>query len=326
MAQVRDAQSEGTLAPFIIISTLLHILFVIFYPQWQTGPIPSSLPGSGVLQFTLREAPQARFVALQPVLRPTNVPTPAARPAPQPAQQQPAQQQQKTVTTTPAQVAAAPAQVPTPQARPQTPPQVSQPARQPVQAETPAAPTPEARPAPRGEETGKAANVVTSPQGTVPVATGTAETTTGIEPRSDEAAFEVSAPVTETEPVSEPVAEAAPPPPPPPPPTVGSMLSFPGGTYLPKAYTAAWGTVSVRVWLTVDERGQIIDAQIDPAMRAADELINQEALLYARRFVEAKPGPEGQAYRAAVVVTFGQQGTTFATDPDERIDLVGSGR
>ena len=84
--------------------------------------------------------------------------------------------------------------------------------------------------------------------------------------------------------------EAAPPPPPPPP-AVGSMLSFPGGMFIPKNYDRGWGTVSVRVVITVDELGNVIAAEVDPTMRASIDAINEWALGYALQLVQAQPGP-----------------------------------
>ena len=114
--------------------------------------------------------------------------------------------------------------------------------------------------------------------------------------------------------------EAAPPPPPPPP-AVGSMLSFPGGMFIPKNYDRGWGTVSVRVVITVDELGNVIAAEVDPTMRASIDAINEWALGYALQLVQAQPGPEGQAYQASFVIRFdpdaeGTRGVTFGTDPE----------
>lgn len=318
MARMRDVRSEGSMAPFFIASALFHILLLILYPQWEASPVPGTMPGSGVLQFTLRSAAETRTVSLQPVSLPTHTPQPGARPSLQPVQ---TQQQQVQVHNTRPQVASEPIQpvlpAPTPQERPE---RVEVTRGQKVEVERPTALTPPPRPEPEGTGGSESAPVVTSPTGTVPVQTGSG-TGTGSETSSEEG---VAAGVASSDTVDEPVVIEPPPPPPPPPPTVGSMLSFPGGTYLPKAYTASWGTVSVRVVITVDETGRITDTQVDPAMRAADERINGEAMNFARQFVRTQKGPEGQAYRATVVVTFSEGGTTFATNPNERVEIVGS--
>lgn len=320
MYRVESRRDEGRLGSFLVVSIVLHALVLILYPQWEQSPIAGTLPGEGVFQFTLRQPTEASTFSLQRVTPRQSVPQPQSRPVPVQPVQQPQQQVQVTERPEPSQTQLVQAPAPRPDVNP-APRQTQLAAGEPVQLPTAALPTPSVRPEePRTEATDQ--SLITSETGAVPVASQREESAGAV----DEAVTVAAAGTAEGTDGEADAGEAAPPPPPPPP-AVGSMLSFPGGMFIPKNYDRGWGTVSVRVVITVDELGNVIAAEVDPTMRASIDAINEWALGYALQLVQAQPGPEGQAYQASFVIRFdpdaeGTRGVTFGTDPEELIRLL----
>lgn len=323
MYRVGSRQTESSLGRFLVVSIVFHALVLLLYPQWEQSPIAGTLPGEGVFQFTLRQPTEASSFSLQRVTMPRpSVPQPQVRPA----ELQPVQppQQQIQVAERPQEPAPQqPVQVPVsvPEVNPPPPQETSSPVGEPVAVPQANVPTPSVLPATPPNEVA-AVPVITSETGSVPVTTqqeGSSEETDPVQGGS--AAGSSDGTDAEGQVAAQ---EAAPPPPPPP--AVGSMLSFPGGMFIPKNYDRGWGTVSVRVVVTVDELGNVVAAEIDPSMRAAADAINEWAIGYALQLVEAQPGPEGQAYQASFVIRFdpegGGRGVTFGTDPEELIRML----
>lgn len=323
MLRLEPRREDSRLGLFLVVSIVFHVLVLILYPQWEQSPLAGTLPGEGVFQFTLRQPTELSSFSLERVIPRQAVPQPQSRPSALQSAQPPQQQIQvaeRPQQSTPTERVQAPA--PRPEINP-SPRQVETTSGEPVDRLPAALPTPSVRPeAPRSDVT--ADPVVTSDAGRVPVVAEQEGGTEQAEPSVETAAV---GSVADTEGEAE-VApeESAPPAPPPPPPAVGSMLSFPGGMFIPKNYDRGWGTVSVRVIVTVDELGNVVAAEVDPTMRASQEAINEWALAYALQLVEAQPGPEGQAYQASFVIRFdpegGGRGVTFGTDPEELIRLL----
>lgn len=331
MYRVGGTQEKSRMGRFLIVSIVFHVLVFLLSPTWEASPIAGTIPGDGVFQFTLRQPTEINTFSLERVTPRPAIPQPGERPtALQPVQlpQQQLQVPERPETTSVQQVA----QVPPEPAQANPPPRSQTTVGDPVQLPQRVVPTPPARPEiPSSEAT--EVPVITSESGSVPVATHTEEASEvsvestsmveeGVEEEgtgSDDAEEAI-----ETEEVEAEV--APPPPPPPPPPSVGSMLTFPGGMFIPKNYDRGWGTVSVRVVITVDEHGNVEHAEVDPTMSSTVPAINDWALAYALQLVQAQPGPEGQAYQASFVVRFdpegGGQGVTFVPNAEELVELL----
>lgn len=130
--------------------------------------------------------------------------------------------------------------------------------------------------------------------------------------------------------VDEPFVPPTPPPPPPPPPEpplASAMLRLPGAQVMPKDIVLT-SAETIRLWLTVDEAGNIVDVEFDPETISSDPQANRFAELHARHNFTAQPSPDGRPYQVQVSVTFdpnapGDRGLRFSTNPLERIRFLG---
>lgn len=336
MSAYREVQQDKVFGRFLLVSLVLHVVFIVLFPVWETNMVPGPGPGDGAIQLSLRrpEADVGAMVAAAQTVRPeSNLPRPQPQPQPQeqvrvetpaapdPPQPQPQPQPVEPVTqvTAPAPVQAVPTPVELPQ-NPRAPEPVALPQQVPV-------PRPQEMPVEKPAV--DQPPVMTAETGTVAVAerdensgapTGEAGGTGTSEGQPGEA-------VAAAQPAPPPVPAPAPLP------AVGSLLRLPGGQYIPKdleADPSLQGAISIRVIVTVDENGEIVSSEIDPSTRSDIPLANQYALLYAEQRVRAQIGPEGQAYQAALTITFDPnavnpaEGVRFTVDPDERIRLIGN--
>lgn len=324
-------REDGFLGRFLVISFILHIVLFVFFPEWQSTPLPGVTPGDGALQFTLRDAPDAEQVTLEPVHQRNTTPQPEPRP-------EPVEQEEPAPSVVREEAIVQATAPPKPPARPEPEPTSAPPERTLAAQEQPTPPQPTPRPQPEpepavNEPTPDDPPVMTSDSGDVAVADSRPETSEAEETSSEETAVADSADEAQDVAVNEPerVAVEAPTaaqnePPPPPPPTAGSMLSLPGGQHFPKRISLE-NEITIRVFITVDEQGNIVDSEIDPATRSDNEDANIFAQQYAERLVQAEASGTGQAYQASLYVTFdpqaqGPTGIRSSTESEERVRFL----
>jgi TonB family protein len=318
VAVFNHEEEHNSLGLFMIISLVLHLFIILFFPQLYGKSSNGMFPmGDKTMQLSIRVNENTdQSVILTPTVEPSIEYSPSLQPNPKPDAKPPVTEPTPTQVVQNRTEVVQPVFNPNVRLSPEPKPEVVVEAPE-VTPEVPQTTTEiEIQP----EVTDSGSTVMTNDSGSVAVNASDNEVVDQQANAQEITVQQVYGEEVVPEGVMTASVESSPPPPPPPP-AASSVLQLPGPSAMPKNLVLA-KVIQVRVFIQIDENGNIINASVDPLKSSGDETIDYYAIEYAKRNVKAQALQSGQAYRASIIVTFdpNERARGVSFDHDDSID------